>query len=132
MALRAYIQSVDFPTDTDTHIVAVVTDDVRKLAVDVVTSSMDQLKDTLRRAMGIFEVSATDGLRSVKANDVIDLSIPDPPPLPGAVFYAAWGPLQSELAKVDAGILAADDKRVVTARAAAQAADDATFLVGRR
>lgn len=125
MALRAYIQKIEFPTDSETHVVCVVTDDVRKVEVDWIGSSMDALKGRMRGVMG--QVQSVDAeLRALKVNDVLDLIEPGPAP-----FFDAWAQLQSELAKVDAGILATDDQRVTDARAAAKALDSTALRVGR-
>lgn len=130
--LRAYVELVDRPTGndnrTDTHIVAVVTDDVRKLEVDWIGSSMADLKAHLRPVLD--KVTPDAALAALKVNDIIDLSVPAQPATPA--FFTAWALLQSELAKVDAGILDPADKRVTNARAAALAVDDATMIVGRR
>lgn len=130
MALRAYVQSIDFPSDAEAHVVAVVTDDVRKQAVDLVVSSLEDLKQRL--SVVLQKVTTLEGLRGVKVNDVIDLTQSGPAAIPGLSFFQAWSTLQSELAKVDAGVLSADDKRVVDARSLAASLDTAGYLVGRR
>lgn len=129
-ALRAYIQSIEIRSDVEAYVVAVVTDDVRKVVVDKVVSSIEELKHFLSLALD--KVETLSELRTLQPNDVIDLTPAKSSDQPGATFFAAWSVLQSELAKVDAGILAPDDKRVTNARAAAQSVDDAAYQVGRR
>ncbi len=130
MALRAYIQSIEFRSDTEAYVIAVLTDDVRKQLVDMTVSSLEELKHRL--SVVLQNVDTVDELRTLQPNDVIDLTPPVIQPQPGEAFFVAWGALQSELAKVDAGLLQADDKRVTAARALALGLDDAGFLVGRR
>ncbi len=129
MALRAYIQSIEFPTDAEAHIVAVVTDDVRKQEVFINATSLSGLKDDLKRVLQ--RVDNVTDLKTIKANDVIDLT-EQVQVQPGSEFFTAWSVLTSELAKVEAGLLAADDPRVTDARATALSLDTAGWLVGRR
>lgn len=129
MALRAFIQSIKFPSDAEAEVVATVTDDVRKQDAFFRVSSLSELKDNLKRVLQ--NVTNLDDLKTLKANDVIDLT-EQVSVQPGSEFFAAWTVLTSELAKVEAGLLAADDPRVTDARAAVLSLDDAGWLVGRR
>ncbi len=122
MALRAYIQSIDFPSDTEAHIVGVVTDDVRKQAVDLTVSSLPELKQRL--SVVLQKIETLDDLRTIQANDVIDLLPTEPTQdqIDKSEFLTAYAAYQSGFRKIQCGLLKADDADVATLLVAATAA----------
>ncbi len=119
MALRAFIQSIEFTSDAEAHLVGVVTDDVRKVEIDLRVSSMDELRQRLGQTLQ--HVKTTDDLRSLKVNDVIDLSSAPPTKdeLDRQLFLEAYMAYLSGFRKIQCGLLPADDTDVAALKKSA-------------
>lgn len=118
MPLQAIIQSVEFIDASQAHVIAVVTDGSQKAVVDIVTSSLDTLKERCRQTLD--SVTTSQELKGLAPNQVLDLSPavidPDPTEVAKGLFLTSYQKLQSALRKVTAGLLDADDPAIVQLR----------------
>lgn len=137
--LKAYVTGAIFINDQDVKIRAVVSDGQRKaerdLSVTSVADMVHQLSVVLQKVDTVSELRVLfqPWFENPDIPLEIDLEPKDTPVVrPGEPFFQAWARLRSELAKVDAGILDANDKRVTDAREAARALDDVAYMVGGR
>ncbi len=78
--LHAFVQSNERIDAARWHIIAVVTDDQTKAQVDVITSSLAELKRVLRSTQ--LQVETSKELDALVPGMDIDLTIPPPPPPP--------------------------------------------------
>lgn len=119
MPLQAIVQSVEFLDASQAHVVAVVTDGSQKAVVDLVTNSIDTLKERCRQTLDA--VSTVQGLKGLIPGQVLDLTPtvidPDPAEVAKGLFLTSYQRLQSALRKVSAGVIQEDDADLAQLRA---------------